>query len=92
MAVVIGGPQLLMMLVLGLHIDLDQHEDEATPCFTPVATPESSFFLFTCFSVSTLKMSINASVVLGYQPNETYISSYFCGLCCTGICLHTRHG
>ena len=41
-AVVCESLLMLVMRILGLHIDLDQLEDEATPQFTPVATTESS--------------------------------------------------
>ena len=37
-AAVFRAPLILMMHVLGLHIDLDQLENEATPQFMPVAT------------------------------------------------------
>jgi hypothetical protein len=40
---VCGGLLILMMSVLGLHIDFDYLEDEAsTPEFTPMAALESS--------------------------------------------------
>ena len=44
-AVVFGDPLIPTRPVLGLHIDFDQLENEATPEFIPVATSESSFFL-----------------------------------------------
>ena len=40
-----------MMLVMGLHIELDQLENEATPYFTLLATLES-YLLFVQTSVS----------------------------------------
>ena len=45
-AAVVGGPLNLILPMLGLHIDLDQRKNEATPYFTPVAISESSFFSF----------------------------------------------
>jgi hypothetical protein len=40
--VVFRGPIILVMPILGLHMDLDQLENEAMPCFTE--TSKSSFF------------------------------------------------
>ena len=42
---VYGGPPILIMSILWLHLDLDQLENEARwPWFTPVTTSELSFF------------------------------------------------
>ena len=52
------GPLILVLLVLGLHIALDQLEIEPTQPFTLVAISESSFFLFSCkYWVATLESS-----------------------------------
>ena len=40
--IVFGSPLVLIMSILGLHIDLDRLENEATPYFTPVTTSGSS--------------------------------------------------
>ena len=59
------GPLILVILVLGLHIALDQLEIEATRQFTLVATSESSFFLFSCkYWVATLESSFFLSFFL----------------------------
>ena len=48
LSIVVGVPLFFILLILGLHMDLDQLKNEATPCFTLVATsglPFLSFFL-----------------------------------------------
>ena len=44
--IIVGTPLFLILLIPGLHIDLDQLENEATLCFTLMATSELSFFSF----------------------------------------------
>ena len=48
-AIVFEDLLLLVMSISGLHMDLGQLENEATPQFTPVAILEPSCVSFFCF-------------------------------------------
>ena len=64
------GPPILVMLVLGLHIALDQLEIEATRHLTLVATSESAFFLFSCNHQVATKEGVTLHLVLYDKAHE----------------------